>query len=190
MIRGDCVSLQGGATLPDEYILRTITSISNTKAKYVGERAFSYCTVLAGIYLPNVTEIGSFAFSQCYRITSLTTDSFPNLETIGEAAFTGCSRLVSVSLPKVTEIGKQAFQSCSNLESATFQACTHIGNYAFNASKSGFVIHILADSVCTIGTNIFNSNLLGAIYVPSNLVDSYKAASGWSAYADKIFAEP
>jgi hypothetical protein len=28
------------------------------------------------------------------------------------------------------------------------------------------------------------------IYVPADLVDTYKAASNWSAYADKIMAIP
>ena len=42
-------------------------------------------------------------------------------------------------------------------------------------------------SVPTLGYNVFTGcNSLEAIYVPRALVDQFKSAENWSAYADKI----
>ena len=71
---------------------------------------------------------------------------------------------------------------------------TSIGTYAFY-SCSALVTVILryTDAVCTLaGTNAFTSTPIasgtGYIYVPSALIDSYKAATNWSTYADQIRA--
>ena len=58
-----------------------------------------------------VTNIGSFAFSDCYGLTSV---SIPNSVTsIGKGAFLRCSGLTSVSIPNsVTSIGQGAFEYC------------------------------------------------------------------------------
>jgi hypothetical protein len=43
----------------------------------------------------------------------------------------------------------------------------------------------------TIGIDVFkNTHANLVIYVPSESVDTYKAASGWSTYADRIQAIP
>lgn len=142
-----------------------------------------------GIYAPSGAGSGSVTEDFITREVTSVTNS--DVTKIGEGAFAYCESLVSVSFPNVTEICDGAFDGCTSLESAYFPACTKIGYFAFVRCKSGFVIHLLANTVCSSysGAGIMYTNV-GAIYVPAALVASYKASADWSDYADKIFAEP
>ena len=124
---------------------------------------------ISGSFSSNVFSIGEQAFHNCSKLTSV---SFPVATSIGLYAFYGCRGLTEVSFPKATSIGIKAFYNCSNLTTIyvgtnTSTVCTLSNTTAFNK--------------CTNLTNI---------YVPASLVDSYKSATNWSNYADKIKATP
>ena len=69
----------------------------------------------------SVTEIGDYAFYNCYGLTSVTIGN--NLKKIGESAFKYCSGLTSVNIPNsVTSIGTSAFTSCNSLEEVTINS--------------------------------------------------------------------
>ena len=90
------------------------------------------------------------------------------IEVIGIYAFCSCSALTSVSLPAATSIDNYAFESCSALTTL------YIGTES--------------DTVCTLSnTNAIPSSVTD-IYVPADLLDSYKTATNWSSFADKIKA--
>ena len=81
----------------------------------IGSYAFSSCSGLTSITIPDsVTSIGSYAFRNCSGLTSIT---IPNSVTsIGERAFYDCSGLTSITIPNsVTSIGSYAFQYCNAL---------------------------------------------------------------------------
>ena len=115
-----------------------------------------------------VTDIQGAAFGYCYNLTSIT---LPNvLKTIGDYTFSNCSGLTSVILPSSLEhLGSSAFISCINLSNITSLATVppYLGNYG------------LVD---------YGQNL--TIYVPSESVNDYKAANGWTNYSTKIQALP
>ena len=79
-----------------------------------------------------VTSIGSYAFSSCSGLTSV---SIPNgVSSIGSSAFDGCSGLTSITIGNsVTNISSNAFDGCSGLTSITWNA----KNYpAFSSASS------------------------------------------------------
>lgn len=72
--------------------------------------------------IPNsVTSIGSSAFENCSKLTSIT---IPNgITTIGDRTFSGCSSITSIKIPNdVTNIGSYAFAYCSGLKTIYCEA--------------------------------------------------------------------
>ena len=120
---------------------------SNYDITSIGESAFSDCSGLTSLTLPNsVTSIGNSAFLDCSGLTSLT---LPNsITTIGGWAFCGCSGLTSLTLPNsITTIGEFTFHGCSGLTSLTLpNSVTSIGEAAFRIC-SGLTSLTLPNSV-------------------------------------------
>ncbi|MCI5797103.1 MAG: leucine-rich repeat domain-containing protein [Firmicutes bacterium] len=129
----------------------------------IGEYAFGNCTNLEAFVIPNsVTEMGVAAFSGCNNLTSITIGT--GLSYIAESALSG--KFTSITIPSnINEIRKDALGGCANLT------------------------QIVCESAIppTLGNSAIPSNLT-AIYVPAESVETYKAANGWSVYADKIQA--
>ena len=63
-----------------------------------------------------VTSIGTSAFSECSRLTSVTIPD--GVKSIGSSAFFRCTGLLSVTVPNsVKSIGEVAFKDCLSLQS-------------------------------------------------------------------------
>ena len=125
----------------------------------IGEYAFSSCSSLTSITIPNsVTSIGDAAFAVCSGLTSIT---IPNSVTsIGVAVFYNCSSLTSVTLSNnITELPYNYygfFENCSSLTSVTIpNSVTSIGDYAFGGCSSLTSVTI-GNSVTSIGQSAFN----------------------------------
>lgn len=136
------------------------------------------------------TSIGNYAFYGC---TALTTADFQAATSIGNYAFSDCSKLTTVKFQAATRIGNGAFTGCSALTTADFPAMTSISGYAFDGCTALTTLILRSGTMATLsGAQIFkNTPILsgtGYIYVPAALVDSYKAATNWSTYANQIRA--
>ena len=96
--------------------------------------AFQGCVALSTILsFPNhVTNISSYAFKNCYRLTL--TELPSSLTTIDSNAFESCQSLVLTELPSnLTTIGGAAFSHCTGLTSIKFPSrLLSIGNLAFH----------------------------------------------------------
>ena len=149
---------------------------------------------LSGAYENSrVTEIGKTAFMSFYSLTAV---DFANVTLVNESAFSGCSNIVSASFPKLMTVGVGAFYGCRKLPLISLPITSKISANAFNNCFSLYsVILLYSDVVSLANNNAFNYTPLssnsyygdfGSIYVPASLVDSYKAAANWSAYADRI----
>ncbi|MBO7169589.1 MAG: leucine-rich repeat domain-containing protein, partial [Clostridia bacterium] len=78
-------------------------------------------TTLKTVVLTGGTSIGSYAFSGCTSLTSITIPD--SVMSIGEDAFCGCIGLTSIRFgenSKLTSIGDEAFYYCSSLTSIHF----------------------------------------------------------------------
>ena len=120
---------------------------------------------LKEVIITGGTSIGEYAFSGCSGLTSI---AIPNgVTSIGEAAFYGCSGLTSITIPdSVTSIGRYAFGSCIELTSITIpfvgknaygSGATYFG-YIFGAGSysdnSSYVPKNLKEVIITGGTSI------------------------------------
>ena len=111
---------------------------------------------------PNLTYIGSYAFYNCSRLTSL---EIPNSVTnIGNAAFSACSSLTSVEIPNsVTRIGNSAFEYCTNL---CYIICK-------------------ANTPPQAADNTFNNiDRSIPIYIPEGSLDLYKVEVPWRKFTN------
>ena len=179
----------------------------------IGSNAFSHCDALTSVVIPNgVTSIGDSVFQYCNSLTSLV---IPNgVTSIGQNVFESCYSLASINIPNgVTRIGQKAFQKCYSLASInipnsvtkidqyTFSEChslasinipnsvTSIGNYAFQNCKGmafyDFTSHTAVPTLSS--SNPFNNIPSDCEHrVPAALAETWKAATNWSTYADKI----
>ena len=167
-------------------LLSTITSI--------GSYAFNTCPGLTTVTIPNtITDISSSAFSECTELTTLIIDSnsfISKNHTYGIYDSFG-NQFINCTLGNsVTKIGNNVFQRCSKLETMVVPSTvTQIGNQAFRYCSKLTSLTIQRTTPPTLGTNALQSTSANlVIYVPAESVDTYKAASGWSTYADKIQA--
>lgn len=144
----------------------------------IGDDAFSYCTGLASITIPDsVKSIGYSAFSHCtgltsitipydvtsirqntfYKCTGLESVNIPNSITkIEQSAFEKCTGLTNIIIPdNVTIIGRNAFEECTKLESITIpDSVTSIGKEAFRGCTSLTDVTI-GNGVSSIEENLF-----------------------------------
>lgn len=171
----------------------------NDKTKFIYDYAFSGCTNLTRIEIPNsVTSIGNYAFRYCEGLTSIT---IPNSVTrIGSGAFLECNSLTYNEYDNACYLGNddnpylllvkaknkdivnceindktqfiysEAFRDCSSLTSITIpNNVVSIGEYAF-CNCSGLTNVTIGNRVTSIGHRAFaNCSSLTGITIPNSV---------------------
>ena len=92
--------------------------INNYVVKTIGRSAFSSCSSLKKIEIPDsVTEIGDYAFQYCGSLTEVTGGR--QLKKIGYEAFQYCRKLESITLSStIKEFSSYIFDECDRLKTA------------------------------------------------------------------------
>ena len=171
-----------------------ITNITYAKVgdcvTVIRHSVFSGCTSLSKIDLPfdslnnnpqlsaSSIDVAAFANTAIQSIGLQGDDStsvqLPSGYTqVASELCSGCTALTTVELGNIEVIQLHAFKDCTNLQSITIH----------NSSRVLVIYdhYLQTDALNDVGNNTF------VIYVPSELVNTYKAAQGWSNYADRIF---
>lgn len=194
--------------------LANVTFAPDSQLETIGKQAFSLCSSLTEIVIPaGVTNLTDGVFQECEILENVTFAANSQLVVVGPCMFMNCFALKSVTIPSsVTSIGNGAFDGCESLSSVTFAegsqladigegafsncamtevtipaSVTNIANGVFCACGLLTNVTVLATTPPTAVEGMFaECNALAAIHVPLGTVDAYKAADGWSAYADLI----
>lgn len=142
----------------------------------IKEGVFQGAEELTAVTIPNtVIAIGpySFEYSGIEELTipdSVTALTYEPWMTTGYGIFNNCTALTSVSIGT----------GLTTLPGYTFDGCTGLKTVSMSRTTPP-----------TLGNNCFrNCSSLEHIYVPSESVNAYKTASGWSNYASIISAKP
>jgi hypothetical protein len=164
----------GDVTIPD-----TITGLPVTS---IGDSAFSGCTSLANVTIPDsVTSIGHSAFQYCTSLTSVTIPK--GVAKIGDLAFAMCHSLTTITVdtlnPWYRSVDGILFDKSTNTliqypggKAGSYtvpNTVTSIGNYAFHYCFSLTQVTI-PDSVTNIGEAAFgNCTSLTSVTVPNRV---------------------
>lgn len=158
--------------------------------------AFASCTKLTYVSLPNCVQFDSFrTFWNCREITEI---HLPNLTTIkdGNYAFNSMTSLQEIVLPSLTHFGSMnsSFAENSYIRKINLPRLggATVGSNCFHNCYRLETLILGGDKLNFLG----NTNAFGnagryveegfSIYVPDDLVDMYKTATNWTAYADRI----
>jgi hypothetical protein len=88
-------------------------------------------------------------------------------------------------------ISNNTYQYLTSLKCVYIPAyVSSIGAGAFSGCPSLIKVVCYATTPPTLGVSVFYDSNNAKIYVPANSVDSYKQATNWSTYADRIEAIP
>ncbi len=167
------------------YAFSSCTGLSSVvipnSVTHIDIHAFSNCDTLSSVVIPNsVVTIANYAFSKCYNLENVT---IPNsVTTIGNYAFRGCSNFTEVELPNsVTAIGNYVYAECRNLSNVYIpNSLVSIGDYAFNNCMhldSIFSDRSLAPTLG--GTHVFDGvNNSIPIFIPCGSTMLYMARWG------------
>jgi hypothetical protein len=176
-----------------EYVKLDNVTTMYTNASYP---AFVSCTSLKEIHLPAYS--GNIVANWLNGLTALEVVDIPLTKVITANAFKGCTALSRVSFPNLTTVQGNAFSGCTSLEEVeigTKEVATALtlSTNAFLNCSSLKELTIYYSSVATLAnaSTIFNGTGItattGSIYVPGDLLNSYKAATNWSNYKNRIF---
>lgn len=176
----------------------------------VKNSAFSNCNSLKDINLPQCKNIGDYAFQQanieeltlpkgevfgyyCFSYSKIKTITLPIGREVDNYCFSNCSLLTNIHAPLLENISSYCFQRCVSLKEVQFNSLKKISDNAFNGSTNIFYITfsptekvILENSNAFLDTPFASGK--GYIFVPAEIVDTYKQDSVWKTYKDRIFA--
>ena len=151
--------------VPIFYRSKVIKSATFNKLKTCYSNGLFYNSSIEEVYMPVALSIGNATFQYC---NELHTAYLPNVNLqSGTYVFSGCKKLTKLEFNN------------TNISTNTFQN-SGLTTLVLRNSNVATLRNITAFS----GTPIASGT--GYIYVPDELVESYKVATNWSTYASQI----
>lgn len=170
------------------YGFKSLTSvILPSTLKVLGDQTFANCEKLLSCTIPeSVDSIGS-AFWSCKSLTDI--DVPRAVKYLGNSTFYGCSKLANVKLHTgLKTIGSMTFTSCSALTTLELPATVDsINPSAFMSANNLTSLSCKAVTPPSTRAGAFSDFAATCtLAVPEASIPAYKAAPGWSEFANVI----
>ena len=172
-----------GASPFSAQVKNSITSIPDSLVR-IGYAAFSGCPIET-VNLPNAEYIGSYAFSDCDKLTAVDVGS--KALTIGASAFENCYNLSFISPLSIEFIDVCVFRKCYLLR--------HI-DISF-AEKAGYIHSYFYDEKYPFTGSYIETATIGGTYIPQHLFytgpksltikDSIKRIDSYSTSVSEVY---
>lgn len=156
------------SAVEDGLLSKTLTEYHNMRPVTIGNRFFSYFYNLVLVDIPNAVSIQQYAFEYC-------------------------TALEEIVLPSATDIQHYVFQNCSKLTKVDLYVAENLASNVLSNTNLTTLILRKTNSITRNSSTASISNTPiargeGYVYVPAALIDAYKVATNWSAYADRFRA--
>lgn len=127
--------------------------------------------------------------------SNLQTAVFHSVGTVSNRALSGATSLTKLVFVELGSLGYEGLRTIHESSGGTKAVvdlgnCASLGTNALNYANESCFIFRKTDGICTASASNSISSIGASCpaYVPSALLDTYKAASNWSTKADYIFA--
>jgi hypothetical protein len=193
---------------------KALPSFNAPNCSIIYSNAFKSCTNLSMVSFPKVNNLKGSTFINCglesielplcssagyaefQSCNSLTKADLPLILRLEMSFFESCTALMDVSIPSCSSLYSYAFKSCTSLSFLSLPALNNIYPSVFmNCTSLETLVLTSTTMVKLSNSNAFNNTPMnnstylgyfGSIYVPSDLVDSYKASTNWTYLSDRI----
>jgi hypothetical protein len=172
------VSKAGSWFLADAYRIESVEFPSLKSA----DSGFLYGTCASSIEAPVCTTIGAQSVMLGHSLRHI---RFPSLTALPANTFSAVG-LSCANFPLVKTIASYVLQ-LAPIEIIILPSCTSIATKSFIYTIGLKTIVLSGSTMCTLAGTLWNKPPSEyTIYVNDSLVDSYKSATNWSAYATHI----
>ena len=138
--------------------------------------------------MPNAVALEGAVFYMCSSLKSITLPD--TIKIIKSAIFSGCTSLETANIPPrltITELPSDLFRDCVSLTSLIVipEIIISIGMRAFMNCSSLEGIKMQGNTPPSLGYAVFQGTTC-PIYVPKEVVNIYRSASGWNSMSSRI----
>lgn len=183
------IDLLGDDAVTDSIIDRTIEEFNDDRITSLPGNAFAGCSELKVLRLPNLTGDLPNSFSGC---DSLTEVDFPKITSASGTYVFNMGKVANLRLPALASANGWGCLGGGGKVLIDLPVCTSIGGYAFYAAYSLKYLLLRSATKCTFATDALcwyvgsSQNTLVKIFVPSALLEEYKADAVLETYVDRI----
>ena len=165
----------------NEYIARKIKEIVNNEISYLPEYSLYNGGSLEKVKIDNLVTMQAHNFGLCTNLRYVKLD---NLTTMGNTSsdmnqnFGFNHSMQNLVMPKFSS----TLSSNTNVYAVLIDWAGEIGSSNFNNLK---ILISRRSNIITL-SSAAKINTIEEIYVPQDLIESYKVATNWATYADKF----
>lgn len=186
------INVTRGSSSTIFYQCKNLHTVLLDSAETFAAETFRECESLVTVNLPKLKLLINGLFSSCKSLISVNLPEVTGIAGANDRPFYECTSLVEINVPKIADIS-MIFGSLPALTTIELPSVTKIPQSAFAGSTKFNTLILSGNNVVPLdnidaftGTGI--TATAGFIRVPSGLVSTYKSATNWKTFTNRIFA--